>query len=141
MLKDVTYNVITESNANVTVFDFNQSRKAISFNVAGETGAIGYVNVTIPKALLDLNLEQPPYQWLVFIDKNPATPEIATNATHTFIYLAYAYSRHEIEIMGNEVVPEIPTSLVLPLFIVATSLAIIISVYKTSEKKVTKRQL
>jgi len=124
--EDVTYNVTTESNSSVTAFNFSQYGETIFFNVSGDTGNIGYVNVTIPKALLDVDIEQPPYQWLVFIDADPTTPEIITNTTHTFIYLTYTHSQHKIEIVGNEAAPEIPTLIMLPLFIVTTLLAIII---------------
>ena len=94
--------------------------------MSGDTGNIGYVNVTIPKALLNIDIEQPPYQWLVLIDKNPTTPKITTNTTHTFIHLTYIHSQHKIEIVGNEAAPEIPTIIMLPLFIAITLLAIII---------------
>lgn len=130
---DITYNVTTESNSIVTAFNFSQPGKAILLNMTGETGTVGYVNVTIPKVLLNVDTEQPPYQWLVFIDTNPTTPEITTNATHTFIYLTFPHSQHKIEIMGNEAVPEITTTMILPLFIAATLLTIII--YKRKHSK------
>jgi hypothetical protein len=92
----------------------------ISFNVTGKTGTTGYVNVTIPKALLNVG---PPWpDWWIMIDNANVTTRMETNdTTNTYIYLPYSHSDHSIRIIGNIVVPEFPTVslLLLMLFITA----------------------
>ncbi|RLI42579.1 hypothetical protein DRO69_10230, partial [Candidatus Bathyarchaeota archaeon] len=54
------FSVKVESNSTVYNFGFNLSEMSISFNVSGVSGSAGWVNVTIPKALLDA---PEPDQW------------------------------------------------------------------------------
>ena len=80
--------VETESNSTVTTFSFDLSGKAVLFNVTGFDGTGGYVNVTIPKALLDIDGNL----WTVWFGSTSATPTVTSNATRTFIYLSYTHS-------------------------------------------------
>ena len=122
----VTYNVVTTSNSSVTDLAFNQPSKSLTFWVEGETDTKGHANVTIPKSLLNLNPSEPPFEWTVFIGSAPLTiPTPVANATHTFVYLEYPHTQHLITIMGNVAIPEFPSLIILPLFMVATLLAAI----------------
>lgn len=46
---------------------------------------------------------------------------------HTkYLYINYTQSEHTIEISGTTIIPEFPSFLVLPLFMIATLLAVIV---------------
>jgi hypothetical protein len=124
-----TYYVTTESNSSVTNFNFNQTGKSLYFNVSGASGTKGFVNVTIPKALLDVKPEYaPPNDWLIFIDGTPISyTEKTENATHTSLYITYTHTQHQIEIKGNWVVPEFPTLSLLLLAFAAVATLILMS--------------
>lgn len=109
---DMTTSVIfIESNSTQTDFGFNDINMQTFFNVSGSTGVAGYVNVTIPMDLLNVDPSRPPYDWWVMLDNANVTSRIVTtNATHTFIYLAYTQSQHYIRIVGNTVYPEYPVA-------------------------------
>lgn len=127
---DTTYIVVTESNSTVTDFAFNQSGYGVYFNVTGEEGTVGYVNITIPKSLLkvDTGILDPPPHWRIIINKT--TPMVidswAENATHSFVYFTYPHSEHQIEIKGNWVVPEFP-QFMLPLILLALTMLILLA--------------
>ena len=105
----LTFYVKTVSNSTVSNFAFNQSAMTISFNVSGTAGTSGYVNVTIPKELLNAQ----PDEWEVYIDTTPTTPQITENTTHTFIYINYTHTTHTISIKGTEVIPDFPSTFML----------------------------
>ena len=92
----------------------------IFFNVTGQTGTTGYVNVTIPKALLNVGPPWPDW-WIMIDNANVTTKTVTTNATHTFIYLPYSHSDHSVLIIGNQVVPEFPTVSLLFLMLLITA--------------------
>ena len=106
---ELTFYVKTVSNSTVSNFTFNQPAKIISFNVSGIAGTTGYVNVTIPKELLNAQ----PDEWEVYIDTTPTTPQITENTTHTFIYINYTHTTHTISIKGTEVIPDFPSTFML----------------------------
>ena len=90
--------VITKSNSSVSDFDFSFYDKRITFNVNGTSGVNGYVNVTIPKDLLDI---APSTQWWIMSDGTNASFTATTDGISTFIYMTYTQSRHNITIIGN----------------------------------------
>ncbi len=114
------------SNSTVTYFNYAESKGWITIQVRNATAeqAFGFCRVSIPHNLID-----PEVTWInVMIDDGTVTPlyfnnTLYDNGTHRWIYVAYPhpYSMHEIVIM-----PEFPSFLVLPLFMVATLLAVII---------------
>jgi hypothetical protein len=124
----VTYYVATESNSTVTHFNFSQPAEMVYFNVTGEDG-IGYVNVTIPKALLDvLPGYEPPDTWEIFVDNVNVTASMPTptsNATHSFVYLTYTHSEHFVEVRGNWAVPEFPALIMVFIILAATIIALV----------------
>ena len=113
------YPVELSSNSTVFEIDFRPLQRLISFNTTGLDGTIGFCNVTIPNSLLeDL--------WhgscMVFVDgKQPLTIVNWTDGTFTYIYFTYQQSQHEVTI-----VPEFPSFVILPLFMIATLLAVIV---------------
>jgi hypothetical protein len=49
-----------------------------------------------------------------------------SNETYEYLYINYTHSEHTIEISGTTIIPEFPSFLVLPLFMIATLLAVIV---------------
>ena len=118
---DVNYPVTVFSNSIVSQFVFNQSSAQITFEVSGETSTVDYCNVTIPKALLKGN------PWIVKIDDETWSFTSSENLTHTFIYFTYNHSgTFRVLIEGTWVVSEFPLFKIIPLFILATLLAVIL---------------
>jgi parallel beta-helix repeat protein len=101
---------------NSTVHDFEFDGAAISFNVSAENGTTGFCRICIPTALMNdtytvfVNGTEVQYDRLPF-----------SNNTHTYLYFTYKHSTQEVT-----VVPEFLPVLILPLFFIATLLAVII---------------
>ena len=73
------------------------AKSAISFNISGPKGTVGYCEVSIPKDLM-----QGPFQ--VSIDSSePFKPETQSNATHTILYFTYNHSVHTVTIISTGV--------------------------------------
>jgi len=135
-----TYYVMTKSNSTITDLALEQPSKSLTFWMGGENDTRGYVNVTIPKSLLHLNPSKQPFEWMVFIGSAPLTiPTPVANATHTFIYLEYNHPAPRCEtaitIMGNEVIPEFPSIMILPLLMTIAMLTVVFTKKKNYWKK------
>jgi len=123
------YNVNIISNSTVSDFSFNPEEGAfIRFNVRGEAGTTGFCRVTIPKDML--NTED---NWVVLVDEDAVTPTVNEDANSSYLYFTYEHSTKNIEIIGTTAIPEFPSWIFLPLFMVATLLTVI--VYKRLPKK------
>jgi parallel beta-helix repeat protein len=122
------YPVELSSNSTVFEIDFRPLQRSMSFNVTGLDGTIGFCNVTIPNSLLE-DLWQG--NCMVFVDgKQPLTITNWTDGTFTYIYFTYHQSQHEVTI-----VPEFHPFLILPLFMIATLLAVLAYKRKHSSGK------
>ena len=121
---DEFYYVFTESNSLVSPVPmiFNQPQKSLSFNVTGTDGFSSFCNVTIPMVLLNAS-------WGLWnITLNGAGPTIydeTNNGTHVTLSFEYPLSTREVEIIGEEVIPEFPIAMILPLLFIATLTAAI----------------
>jgi parallel beta-helix repeat protein len=106
-------------NSTISTFRFSQLQKQISFFVTGPSGTLGCYNTTIPIALLSGN------PWTMTIDDAPKTDFIKTeNGTHTFIYFSGTHaSTSQVIIQGTSAIPEFPSTMILPLFVVISMLA------------------
>gem|GEM_PF-2854063 len=123
---------LSSSNSTITNFIFNQPSKQISFQVSGETGNSGYCNVTIPKTLLR---GEP---WKVKVNGTDWSFILSDNETHSFLYFNYTHSStYEVTIQGTWAVPEFPSAIVLPLFMLTTLIATIL----LKKKRKTEPQL
>jgi len=109
------YNVFVISNSTASEFSFNPKDALIQFNVIGETGTTGFCNVTIPKGLLRAE-----GTWTVLADDNPIIPAVNEDASNTYIYFTYNHSTKTVEIIGTGAIPEFPSWIILPLFLIAT---------------------
>jgi len=107
------YNVTTYCNSTLASFDFSQPEMQISFNVTGPSGAVVFCNVTIPKIFLNASSGS----WTVFLDDTNITNNISVgeNATHTSVHFTFTFpsSTHKTRVIGTDVIPEFPNSLLL----------------------------
>lgn len=127
------FHVVTESNSTVSDLVLDQSQ--IEFNVSGDSGTVGYFNVTIPKSLMNCTELD---DWVVWVNGTqllpPDFPMPTENATDTFIHFTCTFaSALQVTIKGTHVVPEFSSPTILLLSIAATLLAII--VYKRGNGK------
>jgi len=101
---------------NSTISDFKFNGTAISFNVTGETDSTGFCRICIPRALMNET-----YQVFVNGTEVPCNLLPCSNSTHSYLYFTYNHSTQEVII-----IPEFPSFLILPLFMTATLLAVIV---------------
>jgi parallel beta-helix repeat protein len=108
------YSVETVCNSTISDFQFNGT--AIAFNAAGENGTTGFCRISIPTALVNGTLT-------VFVNGTKAPYNLLpeSNSTNTYLYFTYSHSTEQIII-----VPEFPSFLILPLFMMATLLAVMV---------------
>jgi len=108
------YNVQTICNSSISNFQFNGT--AIMFNVTGVDGTTGFCRICVPTGLMNV-----PYR--VFVNGTEASCNLlpCSNSTHSYLYFNYTHSTQEAII-----IPEFPSFLILPLFMTATLLAVIV---------------
>jgi parallel beta-helix repeat protein len=127
VLNGQIHNVTTHCNSTLASFNFNQSEKQISFNVTGPSGAVVFCNVTIPKILLNASSGS----WTVFLEDANMTSSISVreNVTHTSIYSTFTFppSTRNIRIIGTDVIPEFPNSLLFLIFTIITLIIIFLA--------------
>ena len=116
-----TYHITTICN--FTISDFNWGyrmnitgtwEKALYFNVFGPEDTVGFCRIMIPRAFLE-----GPYT-VLFTNEVNSTELPVSNSTHVFLYITYNHSGHVM------IVPEFPSLLILPLFMIATLLTVIV---------------
>lgn len=117
-----TYVFSVESNSTVSDLTFDTTSQRLSFTASGENGTTGYARVTIAKALvpdiarLKVRLDG--------IDYNYSAVSLDDSWLLTF---TYNHSLHNVEVyLDINAVPEIPTFLVFPIFMIATLLMVVI---------------
>lgn len=104
------FTVHIASNSLVDDFAFDQTGKRLSFAVEGETGTSGVAQVTVPKSLLS-------GQVMVTIDGKAVTDNSVimpydTDSDFT-LEINYGHSRHIIELLATNVVPEFPITVLI----------------------------
>lgn len=117
------YPVTVDSGSTILGFEFNQTERQLSLNVTGKTGTSGFCDVVVPGNLLwgTFSLSMDGYA-LVEGDDYSET----YNGTHYAFHISYIHSSHTIEIVASEGIPEFPAWMILPLFMTATLLAVIL---------------
>ena len=120
------YNFDVVSNSTVSNFQVDTFQKAISFNVTGVEETAGFCRVTIPNIIVQ-DLWQGNYT--VLLNSEPWPFANWTDPTYTYIYINYTHSEHQVII-----IPEFPSFLVLPLFMIASLLAVIVCRRKHTPK-------
>lgn len=127
---DIACNVDVVSNSTVSDFYFNPDEGAfIRFNVAGSNGTMGFSRVAIPKHLLWIE-----NVWVVLIDSEPIIPTVMEDYNCTYLYFTYSHSTKTVKIIGANVVPEFPMTIIMPLFMVLSILAVVFVKKKISKK-------
>jgi parallel beta-helix repeat protein len=108
------YHVQIICNSTVSNFQFNGT--AISFNVTGVDGTTGFCRICIPTALMNATYK-------VFVNGTEVSYNLLpfSNETDSYLYFNYTHSTQEVII-----IPEFPSFLILPLFMIATLLAVIV---------------
>ncbi len=124
------YNVNVVSNSTVSELSFDPEGTRIRFNVMGENGTTGFCNVTIPKELLYADETE----WAILVDGNPVTPSINEGENNIHIYFTYNQNTKTVEIIGTEAIPEFPSWIILPLFLIAT---VVVTVYRNALRRKT----
>ena len=120
-----------ESNSTVTALTFNSTKSKLIFTVSGPSGTNGYVKATIPKDMLPAE-----GNWTVLVDGNPVIPTIDEDANKTYIHFTYGHSTKTIKIQGTYAIPEFPSIIFLPLFLMAT---LLVTFYRKRFKQNTTR--
>lgn len=120
--ENMVYKVVLCGNSTISMFQFNQPKMRISFNVKGQPDTMGSCNVTIPISLLGGPYTGKVSSVTVLEDYSPPT-----NGTHAFIYFTYNHSSHTVEIIGTTVIPEFPSLLILPLLMIPTVVTVVFS--------------
>jgi hypothetical protein len=117
------YPVTVNSDSTILGFKFNQTEKQMSLDVTGKTGTSGSCEITFPDGLLwdTFSLRMDGYA-LVEGDDYSQT----YNEAHYTFHISYIHSSHTIEIVASEAVPEFPAWMILPLFMTATLLAVML---------------
>ncbi len=107
------YHVQTICNSSISNFQFNGT--AICFNVTGETDTTDFCRICMPTALMN-------GIYKVFVNGTEVSSSLlsCSNSTHSYLYFNYTHSTQEVII-----IPEFPSFLILPLFTIATLLAVI----------------
>jgi len=97
----------------------------LDFIAHGQNGTIGFCRVTFPNDMLNSST-YPVHIMEGYIIKIPTQSRIVeSNGTHTTIYFTYNQTLSDYNI---DILPEFPSFLVIPLFMIATLLAI--AIYK-----------
>jgi parallel beta-helix repeat protein len=133
------YSVDFVSNSSVTGFSFTltgPSQALVVFNVSGNVGTHGFCRVCVPKALINGSYV---VRFNGGVITNTTYPQVrvlpCSSETYTYFYINYTLSAHTIEISGTTTIPEFPLLLVLPLFMIATLLSVIVYRRKRVESR------
>jgi hypothetical protein len=117
------YAVTVDSNSTILGFEFNQTEKNLSMNVTGLSGTAGYCDVLIPDGLLfgTFSLSMDGYDLVEGTDYS----QTHEGGFYNFD-IPYIHSTHTLTIAASDAVPEFPAWLILPLFMVATLLTVML---------------
>ena len=111
-----TYEHHVQMICNSSISDFQFNGTAISFDVTGDNGTSGFCRICIPTALMNVTYK-------VFVNGTEISYNLlpCSNETNSYLYFNYTHSTQEVIIIR-----EFPSFLILPLFMTATLLAIIV---------------
>lgn len=115
------YTVTTVTNASLVpgsmqFANISDNAYKLNFSLTGADGTTAYVNVTVPKALVDIS---PGDQWTVLVNNTATTPIITSVGNNTYFYVTTTLSSN-IDIVGT--IPEY-TMLFIPLLMATTLVA------------------
>jgi len=111
-----------ESNSTISGLAFNTTDWTLSCTATGPSGTKGYVKVTVAKSLIEniTNIR-------VYIDGNQTEYTITSTDDSWLLTLSYMHSTHQVVVdLDINIIPEFPSFVILPLFMIATLLAVIV---------------
>ena len=97
------FKVMLNTNSEISDYRFIQPAKEVRFTLSGETDTMGFLEVSLPIALIG-----PPYT--VYFDGKPVEAEIHQTCCTASIKLTYKHSLHTVAVAGASAIPEIPAA-------------------------------
>lgn len=125
--EQIEFHVTTVSNSTVSDFEFVKANMEIGFNVTGPPGSLGFCYITIPMELLDGIFT------IIVGDDGHIISEPILKGNDSLLYFTYNHSA-KVRIIGTTVINEFSSVMVLPLFVAATLVAILIRKKKGSKR-------
>jgi regulation of enolase protein 1 (concanavalin A-like superfamily) len=125
------------SNSTISEFSFNSTSRELSFGVSGDSGTMGYVNVYIPKSLMnDISSLK------VYLDGNQIEYTAESQNDCWLLYFTYQHSTHRVTIsLGSLAQPnENPLGNWIIYGVIAAIMVIIIIAMFALRRKKTKKQ-
>jgi len=119
---DDQYVFAVESNSTISELAFNTTNWQFSFTATGPNGTKGYVKVTVAKSLVAniTNIR-------VYLNGNQTECSITSRDDSWLLTLNYTHSTHQVVIdLDINIIPEFSSLIILPLFMIATLLAVIV---------------
>jgi hypothetical protein len=119
--------ITVSSNSTLSDFAFNRLYNKVSFNASGQADTAGYCNVSIPKDLLPGNYLS------LRVNEKIQGYIYYQNVTHIDLYFQYTHQDVlQVRINGPRNITEFSPVIILPIFAVATLVALIFSKRKRS---------
>ena len=130
--KDYPIDIVTNSTISESPL-LNVMAKEICFNATGYGVLTFFWNITIPQNLLTDN------PWTITIDGTSVPYTSTTNGSHTFLFFKYTYNEpyfktRRISIIGTQVIPEFPSIMIPPLFMLTASIVTVLLKKKRKTK-------
>jgi hypothetical protein len=119
----VNYTVTTVTNAtfvtgSMTFENLSANSYKLEFSLVGTEGDTDYVNVTIPRTLMDIGTGD---TWNVTVNGDPLTPVVTTDENNTYIYVIAPFTlSNTVDVLGT--IPEYAL-LFIPLLMASTLVA------------------
>ncbi len=114
-----------ELTSNSTLPDdiiFDVDHRLLNFTLEGNSTAVCFVNITIPKGMLRGN-----NNWLVLANGIPMDIEKSENATHTSIWFYFTFeSKETIQVIGTWAIPEMSSLTLLALLVILAAAVIML---------------
>jgi hypothetical protein len=133
-----SYSVGIDSNSTLSNFSFNATAKTLSFDVTGTNGTMGFCRVAIPNMLMScasLN------DWIVKVNGTLVGDRtITTSGNYTYIYFQYHHSTETVQIASTIAIPELQPLMLMPLLMIITLLAAIVSKRKRKTSHITNSE-
>jgi parallel beta-helix repeat protein len=121
---ETAYSVDVVSSSQVSDFHFNpEEGPFIRFDVTGQDETTGFCRATIPKDLLWVE-----DGWTILVGGEVVTDyKIILDQNHTYLYFNCQHSTKTVEIQGTHGIPEFPSIIILPLIMIATLIAVVLT--------------
>jgi hypothetical protein len=117
------------SNSSVSALAFNSTSRELSFTVSGETGTVGFVDLSIAKSLISNIVDVK-----INLDGKTLTYSVTSTLNAWLLHFTYTHSVHNVNVeLGTTVIPEI-----LPSWMILALLIMILASIKLSKQKLYK---